>query len=272
MKLFSLFTIIFSVFLLSACEDTLNKLSADELMQEAEGHYKGKDWKEAVRFWENFELRFPSHPKVAEAMYQRGLAYYNAGSYAQAVAVFEAFIDKYPLHEKKIDAQAKMFYCFYNQITRYDRDYSLLEKAVEYGQAYAKVVYEDKQFEDAMKRLHNFVVHYSLQYVHLSLDSVPKLWIQLLWKSNDIINNYPEHPEAAEAYYRVIEFLCAQKNDGMLQDAKGLLVKMQQNHANTEWYMLAKKCVGDEKIHQGESTIVEIGIDSEGVEKKSKNN
>ena len=247
MKLFSFFQIFGLVFLLSACEDALDRLSADELISEANKHYKNKKYKEAARFLEKFELNYPSNQGVEDALFNRAQAYFDAGSYAQSAAVFEIFIQKYPLSDKKVEAHKKLFYCFYKQINRYDRDYSLIENAFEHGQAYAALVYDDEVFEEAMQNLYSFLVHTSVNAMHRALDAATVQWIKVLWVSEYIIRKYGNHPEAAQAYFRMIEFFISQNSKNAHEDAKHLLTKMQENHGNTQWYVMAKKLINEEK-------------------------
>ncbi len=242
-KKFSIAVALLSVLFLFGCEDKLNSLTVDELLQEANILYENKDYEESIRFFENFELRFPVHEKVPESIYKRAMSYYLSGKYAQAVAVFEVFLDRYPMHDNKIEAQKRLFYCFYNQVSRYDRDYSLLEKALEYGEVYKNMVYNDKEFYEAYSNLTKFFGHYYLHIIHSSLDRSPKYWIQVLWNAHSMIMQHPKNPETAEAYYRVIEFLCAQNNKSTREDAKIMLEQMKVYHSNSQWYALACKCI-----------------------------
>lgn len=231
------------LFILGGCEDKLNELSATELLSEAKTKYETAYYEDTIRFLENFELRFPTHKEVPNSVYQRALAYYKDGKYAQAVAVFEVFLDRYPSSPNKIDAHKYLFYCFYNQVMRYDRDYALIEQAFKYGKEYSQFVYQDEAFDQAYANLNKFMAHYYLHIAHYSLDSYPKLWIQMLWSSSRMINEHPENEESAEAYYRIIEFLCAQNNQHAHEDAIFVLNKMKLYYENSPWYLLAQKCI-----------------------------
>ena len=246
-KKFSLISAFSVLFLLAGCGDEMNKLTVDELLSEADGQYAQQNYDDAIRFLESYELRFPVHVHVPESVYKRAMSYYLSGKYAQAVAVFEVFLDRYPMHDKKVAAHKYMFYCFYNQVTRYDRDYSLLEKAIEYGNVYKGLVYDDKEFNQAYSNLQKFMVYYYLHTIHSSLSRSPKYWIQALWNSHIMIMQHPKHLATGEAYYRIIEFLCAQNSHGAREDALDLLAKMKIYHANTQWYTMALKCIAEAK-------------------------
>lgn len=233
--------------LLSGCDDALDKLTMTELLQEANEHFDKGNYEDATRFFEKFEIRFPVHQAVPDCVYKRAMSFYLNGDYAQAVAAFESMLDRYPMHDEKIKAQKHIFYCFYNQVTSYERDYEMLEKAFEYAAIYKDLIYEDEEFEKAYSNLNKFMAFYYLVQIQDAVLRGPKHWVRMLWVATDMIRRMPRHHDTAEAYYRVIEFLCAQNPVGARADAHTMLRKMSEYHSNSEWYVLAKKCIDSAK-------------------------
>lgn len=237
---FSCILAISSAFFLAGCEDALDKLDSAQLLETANKHYEEESYMEAVRFFDNFEIRFPLHQKVADAMYKRALAFYKHGNYAEALAVFELYISRYPTNEHVLSAQKHLFFCFYNRITNYERDYSIIEKAYEYGLAYKALESEDKIFNDAFDNVQAFMAYWYVRNMHISLEQSPKLWVQALWMAKDLIKNHPKHEFTAEGFYRLIEFLVAQGNVKAKKDALVLLEKMKELHGSSIWFEKAR--------------------------------
>jgi len=233
--------------LLAGCDDALDKLTMTELLQEANDHFDKGNYEDATRFFEKFELRFPVHQAVPDCAYKRAMSFYLNGDYPQAVAAFEAMLDRYPMHDQKINVQKHIFYCFYKQVTSYERDYEMLEKAFEYAAVYKDLIYEDEEFEKAYSNLNKFMAFHYLVQIHDAVSRGPKHWVRMLWVAVDMIRRMPRHNDTAEAYYRVVEFLCAQNAAGARADADTILKKMSAYHANSEWYVRAKKCMDSAK-------------------------
>jgi outer membrane protein assembly factor BamD (BamD/ComL family) len=226
---------------LAGCENKLDKLTQAEVYDEANKHFDNKNYGSAVRFFEHYEAKYPLSNNIKDSMYKRAMSYYNRGEYAFAIVAFEAFIYKYPTDERIVKIHRNIFFCYYNQMTRYDRDYELIEKAIESSVNYQECYVEDPIFQEALKRLDEFFIFHKLNQIHRAIENDPKLWISVLWNASDIVKNKGNHKFAAEAYYRLIEFLVAQKSESIKQDAIAIFEQMSKYHSDSEWFIQAQK-------------------------------
>lgn len=221
-------------------EETLKDVPPEKIWEDANKFMNNKNYKKAAKYYEDFEIFYPAHKNSQEALFQRGLAHYKNRNYAQAAAVLENFADIYPNTQQSEKAKRIVFFCFYNQITRHDRDQNIREKAIEAGENYAALGKDDKDFEMAFKHAKIMQLFNLLKRVHIALKFFPKKWTQALWASNLVLEKDHAHPIAAECYYRWIEFLTAQNNAKATKDAHMILQKMEEHHKSSEWFQLAQ--------------------------------
>ena len=52
--------------------------------------------------------RYPDSPRVADAMYMKGVEYQKAGSDKDAIAAYRVFVREYPAHPNASKAQARL--------------------------------------------------------------------------------------------------------------------------------------------------------------------
>lgn len=228
------------VILLAGCgTEKKHMQTASELFQDAQTLFNKKSYKQAAKFYEKFELMYPANEKIMESTYKRGLACFSSRSYAAAAAVFEQFIESYPRCEYTEQATKLLFLCFYNQITRHDRDQAMLEKAIEAGERYREYNLNDLDFEKAFEHLKVMKSFNLLKRTHVALKFIPINWAQALCGANLTINENEQIPIAAEAFFRWIEFLANQKNEKTYKDAKIVFEKMKELHSQSPWFTKA---------------------------------
>lgn len=100
-----------SIFLLIGCEEDMNKLTAQELLNKAQHNYEEFAYKDAERFLEKFEERFSEHGEIPNVLYKRALVSYRSGDYKKASILFEKFLEKYPSHQHASQAQEYLRDC-----------------------------------------------------------------------------------------------------------------------------------------------------------------
>lgn len=239
------FSFLFIV-LLSGCGVNQPKKadSAQKLIGDAEILFNKGYYKKAAKVYKNFEIMYPSDSKVPQAMYKRGLAYFKAKNFALAAAAFEVYVENYPASEFSADAYKKIFYCFFNQINRNDRDQSVFQKALESGENYKVLGLNDPDFDKAFGSLKELLLGNYLKRIHSAFYHKPAIWPQILIAAKRVIEEDSKNPMAAEAYFRWIEFLSAQKNEKANQDAKFIFAKMKANiPSENKWIALAQKSI-----------------------------
>jgi len=229
-----------SCLLLTGCENALDKLKDSELFEQGSKCFEQKNYESAIKFLEHFENKFPGSTKIMESNYKRAIAYYSAQIYPSAIAAFELFIERYPTSDKVMEARRYLFFCYYNQVSRYDRNYDMVEKALQQAMLYREYYVEDKEFKEAFDRLQEFMVYYFINDMHLGMDRRPRAWIKSLWNISELLKVAPGHKLSAEAYYRLIEFLTCQNSQDARKDAAIILEQMEKNHAQSSWYIKAQ--------------------------------
>lgn len=234
MLLMGVFAIL-SLLFLAGCGDKADTMSAEDLLYAGEKSYESKHYTDAEHYFDSFELRFPLHKKIPDVMFKRAVALYRQGNQAAAVPIFEMFMDRYPTHKAVESAQWHLFFCYYNQITNYERDFGVIQKAYEHGIGFRALGVEDETFDEAFKKLQLFLLFSVLRNVHLSLEKSPKLWGQMMWHAENLVKNHGNHEMTAEAYYRMIEFLVAQNTAGTKEDAKQIFKMMRYASDKPEW-------------------------------------
>ncbi len=230
--------LLFLAFLISGCGSDEKVLPAEKLIENANKFFEKKEYKKADKLFRQFELLYPGDSKVSETIYKRGLALYFAKKLAEAAAVFEIFVDQYPENEKVIDAKRRIFFCFYSQINRNDRDQSIFDKALESGENYSLLKVEDPEFDKCYNYLKTLRLGNLLGRMHNSLKNKPIIWSQVLWAASNIIKDFANYKDSAEAFYRWIEFL-SQQNPTIAKDALIIKESMKIYHEKSVWYTRA---------------------------------
>ena len=231
----SIFLITF-LFFLTSCNDSSNILSEEKLFQEAEILKKEGKYKEAAKLFDKVELNFTNSEKAADALFDKGVCYFLQEAHPMAISVLETFIQRYPFSPKIIEAKKIIFFSYYNRLTRYDRNFDLLKKALKEGAEFQAFNVQDKDVDQALIHIQELVVYSQLNIIDFSLENNPKLWIQALWSASDLIRTNSEHQLSAEAYYRIIEILANQDNELLVKDALKVWDKMNENLVNSIWH------------------------------------
>ena len=131
--------------LLTGCPSIFNtkptpdKLSADELYENAQESFDKKKYTEAVRLFEQLKSAHPDFEKITTVYQRIADAYFKNDEYDEAVSSYRQFLELYPHHDDRARALYMVAMCYFNQITRTDLDNSMVKNAL---RAFKEVVRE----------------------------------------------------------------------------------------------------------------------------------
>ena len=242
------FKVGFFFLLLVGCTDTLEALSEEDLFNQANKLYEKKSYEDSIPLFNKFEIKYSTSPKIKEAIFKRATAAYLSQRYAEAITAFESFIERYPLDEKKVEAKKMIFFSYYNQITDYEHDMSMLEKAIMEAFELQSYNVEDKEVEEAILKIKKFIIFSEIYTLHNAIDI--ENWVSALWIASATIKNHYYHELIEEAYYRIIEIFACQKNKNLKHDAGVILHKMSELFPNSIWYKKAQEICQKNGVHE----------------------
>ncbi|WP_027722643.1 tol-pal system protein YbgF [Maridesulfovibrio zosterae] len=85
--------------------------SAKALYDKALGEFNTKEYKNAIRDWNEFSKTFPKHKLVPNAIFWEGECYYQLGDYANAALKYQVVIAKHSKSNKYRSAMLKQGIC-----------------------------------------------------------------------------------------------------------------------------------------------------------------
>lgn len=231
--------------LASSCKNKKTEIQpAQEILKNAKIE---KDTEKAKKAYLDIEHYYPNTPEAIEAMYKRGCLFFEKKDYAQAAGIFDAFLEFFSDSEFADDVRKKIFLCYYSQITSYNTNIQIIYRAILEGQNLKKIGLSDSHLEIALKNLFEFVDLHHLQIIYFALESDPKLWIQILYTSKALSEDFNETKYASEALFRMFEFFINQNNEKTFEIALKIYEEMKKIDSDSFWNEKALKLIKNYK-------------------------
>lgn len=111
--------------------------TAEELFQDAEKHYKNKDYAQAAEAYQKLKSGHPDFEKIAMAYVKEADAQYADRNYEKAISRYLQFLELYPTHPYVARVKYQIAMAYFNQIKNTDLDTSILQRATDQFKALA---------------------------------------------------------------------------------------------------------------------------------------
>lgn len=248
-RFFTLFSLLLLP-LLAACGDASDSdspaaaASVDTLYNEARDQVDAKDYKNAVKAFEEVERQHPYSDWATRSQVMAGYSAYRAGEYDQAISILDRFVKLHPGNDSTAYAYYLIALCYYEQISDVGRDQKMTEEAL---RALTEVIkrYPDTEYaRDAKLKL-------DLTYDHLAGKEmqvgryylVRDEYLSAVNRFRYVVENYQTTSHVPEALYRLVE---AYLRLGVKEEANKYASVLGHNFPSSRWYRDAYKLMGGE--------------------------
>jgi len=241
------------LFLLVACgskddENTVKpQTPADQLYNDARALIDEREYKEAVKAFEEVERQHPDSEWAVHGQVMAGYANYKAGQYDQAIAALQRFVKLYPAHESTSYAYYLIALCYYDQISDVGRDQKMTEDAL---QALREVIrrFPDSEYaRDAKIKADLTVDHLAGKEMQVGRYYMKRDdYLAAINRFRYVIDNFQTTSHVPEALHRLVE--CYLKL-GVPDEAQRYAAVLGHNFPDSPWYKDSYKLLTGEDTH-----------------------
>ena len=227
------------VLLLAACSDDGDSApaaaqSAENLYNEARSLMDDKQYRNAVKAFEEVERQHPESPWASTGQIMSAYASYRVDDYDTAIATLDRFVKLYPNNDSTPYAYYLMALCHYEQISDVGRDQKATEQAL---QALRDVVrrFPDSEYaRDANLKLDLAVDHLAGKEMevgryYLKHDD----YVAAVNRFRYVVENYQTTSHTPEALHRLVETYLRL---GVPQEAQRYAAVLGHNFPGSVWY------------------------------------
>lgn len=220
----------------SDADEEANKApeTAENLYLTARQQFADREYKTAVKSFEEVERQHPSSKWAVNAQIMSAYASYKEGEYDDAIATLERFVKLYPNHESAPYAYYMIANCYYEQIADVGRDQRVTEQAM---QALREVI---RRFPDS-EYARDARIKLDLTQDHLA---GKEMQVGRYYQRHDdilaainryrfVVENFQTTSHIPEALHRLVE--CYLKL-GVVEEAKRYASVLGYNFPNSIWY------------------------------------
>ena len=258
----SFFTLLFLLFLLSACskkekaeivsqpseEEITNAIYAEavEALKKGDAYYAANKFKEV-------ESLLPQSEWAAKASLMQGYAHYTRNAYSKSVFSLERHIKNYPADKNIPYAHYLIAICYFEQILDEKKDLKPLLKAKEKFE-YIILNFPDTDYAtDARFKIDLIIDQLAAKEMSIARYYMKtEKWIPAINRLKVIVENYDRTIFIEEALYRLVEVYY---KIGLETEAKQAAVILGYNYQSSEWYersyKLFNKNYKPKKINKG---------------------
>lgn len=240
--------------LLAACsskdEDVTQKPpeTAEKLYSDARDQMDGKDYKEAIKTFEEVERQHPYSPLASDAQVMSAYASYRIGDYDTAVSTLERFVKLSPSSDSTPYAYYLIALCYYEQISDVGRDQKITEQALSSLREVVRRFPDSDYARDAKIKL-------DLTFDHLAGKEmqVGRYYLKrgdtlaAVNRFRTVVENYQTTSHVPEALHRLVE---AYLKLGITEEAYRYAAVLGHNFPSSPWYRDSYKIMnqaGNEK-------------------------
>lgn len=206
----------------------------DTLYNEAADQMAAKDYKAAIKTFEEVERQHPESEWAARAQIMAGYGAYRSGDYDQAISTLQRFVKIHPGHESAAYAYYLIALSYYEQISDVGRDQKITEQAL---QALTEVV---KRFPDS-EYARDAKLKLDLAYDHLAGKEMQvgryylnrQEYLSAINRFRYVVENYQTTGHVPEALHRLVE--CYLRL-GVVDEAKKYAAVLGYNYPGSVWY------------------------------------
>ncbi|MCK4307082.1 tetratricopeptide repeat protein [candidate division WOR-3 bacterium] len=242
-------------------------------------YFMAGQYDEAIGSYETILEDYPKSDIVREAQFQMGATYYSAQEYEDAVREFQKFIDLYPGDPLRDQARTQIQTVLYIW-GQQDREVlvELIEKypgsefAAEAQWQIAAEIYNDEEYEEAIKEFQKLVVNFpespktaEAQYFIISAYGILEKYDKRIEECKRFLNYFPNDAKVPDVYFQMG---ATYFNIGRYVDAIGAFEVIIDNYKDYEKYNRAGYYLGISYKNLGEKKKSERLLEKFGEETK----
>ena len=223
----------------SAKDENVPDAPLPELYQKALGHYKQKNYKKAIEYFQAVERQYPYDQWTIQAQLMIGYLQYIKTTYADSINSFKLFIELNPYNKEVPYALYMLGMNNYQQLSIIQRDQSSAKDALEHFEIivekYPTSIYAtDAKLKVKMIKDHLAGKHVDVARFYLKNKSYDAAISRLI----EAIGVYPESEHVPEAKWRLVE---AYEHLGLKQQGREIAQDILRNHPKTTWATYAER-------------------------------
>ncbi len=236
--------------LLSACGDSDSEPavkapdSAEKLYGDARALVDEKDYKDAVKAFEEVERQHPYSQWAPHAEVMSGYASYKAEDYDAAVATLQRYVKLYPDNESTPYAYYLIALCYYGQISDVGRDQKITEEAMQALREVVRRFPESEYARDAKIKLDLTIDHLAGKEMQVGrYYQTREDYLAAINRFRIVVENYQTTTHVPEALHRLVE--CYLKL-GVTEEARRYAAVLGHNYPSSAWYRDSYAMMGNE--------------------------
>jgi outer membrane protein assembly factor BamD len=234
--------------------------SAEQLYNEAFAEYNNREYKKAVKDFEEVERQHPSSPWAVNADIMAGYSSYQAEDYDISIGTYQRFVKLYPNDASSPYAYYMIALCYYEQISDVGRDQKITEQSM---QALREVIrrFPDSEYaRDAKLKLDLTTDHMAGKEMEIGrYYERHEEYISAINRFKIVVENYQTTTHVPEALHRLVE--CYLRL-GVKDEATRYAAVLGANFPASVWYkdsykLMVKdapKPVASNEVNKGAST------------------
>lgn len=263
MRARKILTVIFCLFALAACGDSEETAapsapdSPEALYGDARVLMDEKNYKEAVKAFEEVERQHPYSEWAGHAQIMSGYASYKAEDYDSAVATLERYVKLYPSNDSTPYAYYLIALCYYEQISDVGRDQKMTANALQALREVVRRFPETEYARDARIKLDLALDHLAGKEMQVGRYYLKRDdYLAAINRFRFVVENYQTTSHTPEALHRLVE---AYLKLGVADEAQRYAAVLGHNYPDSVWYrdsykLLTGKTVQARAGSSGESS------------------
>jgi outer membrane protein assembly factor BamD len=253
---------IFLLLLLAACgsKDDDNAVkpqeSANQLYNEARAKMDSKEYKEAVKAFEEVERQHPESEWAVHAIVMSGYANYKAAQYDEAIAALQRFVKLYPADESTPYAYYLIALCYYEQISDVGRDQKMTEDALQALRELIRRFPDTEYARDAKIKADLTIDHLAGKEMQVGRYYLKRDdYVAAINRFRYVVENYQTTSHVPEALHRLVE--CYLKL-GVTDEALRYASVLGNNFPDNVWYKDSYKLMSGTNPVSGEAVAQDL--------------
>ncbi len=244
--------------LLAACssknDEVLQKpLEAPEkLYSDARGQMDEREYKEAIKSFEEVERQHPYSPWAGHAQVMSAYASYRMGDYDSAVSTLERFVKLYPNNESTPYAYYLIGLSYYEQISDVGRDQKITQQALTALQEVVRRFPDSDYARDAKIKVDLTVDHLAGKEMQVGRYYLRRNdTLAAINRFRMVVDNYQTTSHVPEALHRLVE---AYLQLGITEEAYRYAAVLGYNFPSSPWYRDSYKVMNKEGMAKSGAT------------------
>ena len=206
----------------------------NELYNEAMDLLEAKNYREAIRVFEEVDRQHPYSVWASRAQLMSGYGYYLSNRYDEAIISLDRFIELHPAHEDVAYAYYLKAICYYDQIVDVGRDQKITNQALLALEEIVRRFPDSDYGRDANLKLDLTRDHLAGKEMYVGRFYLRRGNIlAAIGRFREVLATYQTTTHVPEALYRLVE---AYMTLGIMDQAQASAAVLGHNFSGSDWY------------------------------------